>query len=121
MHFLTCCWTKIPSLINTTHGWIAAGKFDGISPTRASTCKAATRLSTDELNKALQKFWEVEKYVQSSLEYAEEESTYEQHFVQSTSFAHDGRVQIDLPFKHSCHLLGDSCQETRRRFLALVH
>jgi len=108
-----------PSLINTTLVWIVGGSYSTPADAHAnrSACHFASYASSTE--DTLKKFWEIEDYQQTQPLLSAEEQACEDHCLQNTSFAADGRVQVRIPFKNTNMLLGQLFQIAQKRFYSL--
>ncbi|XP_065365533.1 uncharacterized protein LOC135958562 [Calliphora vicina] len=107
----------LPSLINTSLGWIIGGSVNTQRSHRALSCNVITE--TDNLDSLLKAFWEIEEFNSSTPFFTEEEQQCEDHFIKNTTFDSNGKVQVRLPFKSSINQLGSSFEVARRRFLYL--
>ena len=99
-------------LRNTIFGWVMSGKLPRET---TSAVNSVTILKTDI---DLRKFWEIEE-VHSPKQPTAEEMQCEQHFLETTQEAEDGRFKVKLPFKPEVSKLGESFTQARRRFMSL--
>ena len=98
-------------LRNTIFGWVVSGKLPRET---TSAVNSVTILKTDiDL-----RFWEIEE-VHSPKQLTAEEMQCEQHFLETTQEAEDGRFKVKLPFKPEVSKLGESFTQARRRFMSL--
>lgn len=105
---------------NTTLGWIIAGPIAG------STRKLQVTISingADDLDRALQRFWQLES-VDTATTQTSEELACEEHFRTTHQRDGDGRFIVQLPFRENAPTLGDSkssavksLQHLERRFI----
>ena len=77
-----------------------------------SNCNFAV---TDETNKLLQRFWELEDFPKDYI-LSHEEMQCENHFKQTTIRLEDGRSSVSLPKKSDSNVLGDSFNTAEQRF-----
>lgn len=108
---------NLPTLQNTVFGWIIAGKVD-----QASAPAAACGICSEdvELNKAIERFWEVEeveKPHQINLTLAQKQC--ETHFAQTVRRDSTGRFEVSLPFSGNPASLGQSRDIAFRRFISV--
>lgn len=108
-----------PTLVNTSLGWIVGGNLSIPSHNRAISCNVNTRVPLKSIEQTLRAFWEIEEYQKSKPQQTLEEELCEQHYIQHTTIADDGRVKVRLPFKKSNMILGESFLVAKRRFFAL--
>ena len=77
-----------------------------------SNCNFAV---TDETNKLLQRFWELEDFPRDNI-LSHEEMQCENHFKQTTIRLDGGSFSVSLPKKSDSNVLGDSINTAERRF-----
>lgn len=101
---------------NTSFGWVIVGPIRG---TKARTIKTCVTLVTHiELDKRLQRFWELEELQMSSIRKLEEDAC-ENHFSLTHRRTENGRYIVKLPFHQPRRLLGDSKTSAMRSLVAL--
>ncbi|XP_076248154.1 uncharacterized protein LOC143187904 [Calliopsis andreniformis] len=104
-------------LQKTLLGWIVTGESNIQPKYRAPTLVNSFHIATS-LDKTLNKFWEVESFVDKQFLSAEERAA-EELFKQSTVRDTDGRYCVRLPFNERKQLLGNSREVALKRFYAL--
>lgn len=101
-------------LQKTKLGWIISGPLP-IYHSKASVCN----LTIDsDLNRQLQRFWEVEEIPSKCLNSLEEDEC-ENHFIKTTYRNNSGKFVVNLPFKENVTDLGVSFDMALKRFYAL--
>lgn len=96
-----------PTMQKTVFGWVIAGKFDHNRSIHSFT--TTTSSEEDNLNKLIQRFWEIEGITTTTkTAYSEEEQFCESHFKETKQEDETGRIIVRLPFKNSPTTLGDS-------------
>ncbi|XP_055622822.1 uncharacterized protein LOC129766324 [Toxorhynchites rutilus septentrionalis] len=104
-----------PTLIDSQFGWLIGGRVDGDSVS-GSIFHSHTAISSDEqLNKQIQRFWELENVASEQCVPTEAEEC-EAHFQSTFRRNSEGRYVVQLPLKETCKQLGDSRQMAIRRF-----
>nr|XP_034195039.1 uncharacterized protein LOC117611213 [Osmia lignaria] len=104
-------------LQKTLLGWIVTGESNIQTPYRAPTLVNSFHVTTS-LDKTLNKFWEIEEFIDKQYLSAEERAA-EDLFKQSTVRDVDGRYCVKLPFNEQKQLLGNSREIAQKRFYAL--
>ncbi|XP_076247789.1 uncharacterized protein LOC143187453 [Calliopsis andreniformis] len=104
-------------LQKTLLGWIVTGESNIQPKYRTPTLVNSFHIATS-LDKTLNKFWEVESFVDKQFLSAEERAA-EELFKQSTVRDTDGRYCVRLPFNERKQLLGNSREVALKRFYAL--
>nr|XP_034174770.1 uncharacterized protein LOC117601734 [Osmia lignaria] len=104
-------------LQKTLLGWIVTGESNIQTLYRAPTLVNSFHVTTS-LDKTLNKFWEIEEFIDKQYLSAEERAA-EDLFKQSTVRDADGRYCVRLPFNEQKQLLGNSREIAQKRFYAL--
>ncbi|XP_062704653.1 uncharacterized protein LOC134286958 [Aedes albopictus] len=106
----------LPILIETVFGWVVTGKYSAASNQPINCCVAT---SPENLEAALERFWQVENNDDQPL-WSKEEQDCETHFLETHSRLEDGRYIVVLP-KHINfdRMIGESRSTTLDRFLKL--
>ncbi|XP_018310912.1 uncharacterized protein, partial [Mycetomoellerius zeteki] len=99
---------------NTLLGWIVSGSCSGLgNSSKGSICNVTT---TDSLNRALTKFWQIESCERKDTRTPEERAC-EDHFMKTHKRDQDGKFVVSLPFKeHIMRRLGTSREIAVQRF-----
>ncbi|XP_053686038.1 uncharacterized protein LOC128735581 [Sabethes cyaneus] len=98
---------RFPILQNTKLGWVVSGRYDAINST--STSSACLITSPNEtLSHQLQRFFEIEEYINPEPHFSEEERNCETHFEQNTVRDQSGCFEVRLPFRENPSSLGAS-------------
>lgn len=102
-------------LLETKLGWI----FAGILPKESNFTNMVCNLTiTENLNKQLEKFWQVEE-MPTDIEFSSEHELCEQHFTNNTTRNKDGRYIVKMPTKGNLSHIGESKNRALRRFYML--
>ena len=102
---------------NTVFGWIVSGPLEGDAPGRAETSavnppiQAFHSTQLDDLDQALQRFWEIEEVSTSSNKLKPEDDLCERIFLENHVRDLQGRYEVRLPLKAD---LPSVAAETRR-------
>ncbi|XP_055543597.1 uncharacterized protein LOC129729140 [Wyeomyia smithii] len=98
---------RFPILQNTKLGWVVSGRYeDSKSMKNSPTCLITSHNET--LSQQLQKFFEIEDYVNPSQHLSEEKRKCEAYFEQHTTRDQAGRFEVRLPFREDPNTLGAS-------------
>nr|XP_034836350.1 uncharacterized protein LOC117992744 [Maniola hyperantus] len=111
--------TNKPYLINSEFGWILSGPIN--SGTRPSNIRCNFQVSSpqsDNLDKLLNRFWELEELSPKKL-LSEDEKICEEHFQAHTTRDSSGRFCVRLPLKDIPDCLGNSYITAKKRFFNL--
>ena len=89
---------------DTVLGWVVSGSMFPTSPRRAehsapATLVAMNRVSDDELQRSLQRFWEVEEVLTSAVGLKPDDEACEKQFQETHSRESDGRYIVRLPLR----------------------
>ncbi|XP_018373384.1 PREDICTED: uncharacterized protein LOC108767792, partial [Trachymyrmex cornetzi] len=106
-----------PTWQNTLLGWIVSGKCtDSRQLSSAAACNVAT---TEPLNTAITRFWQIESCERKHTR-TPEERLCEEHFMKTHKRKQDGRFVVSLPVKENqMKRLGDSREIANQRFKSL--
>ena len=107
---------NLPMLRETQFGWVVGGVCD--EEDEAAAVVHSHSATLEDLNRAVQRFWELEEY-ESDVKVSSEESECELHFEETHHRDATGRYVVELPLKESVAELGDSRTMALRRFYAL--
>ncbi|XP_057659301.1 uncharacterized protein LOC130895773 [Diorhabda carinulata] len=120
---------KLPSLQNTSLGWIIAGTIPNSASFNSvniqnndsvfTSCNHIS-ISNKDLSSSLSKFWEQEEIPSKSILSSDDELA-ETIFQNSTQILENGRFQVNFPLKSEKehHKLSESFLIAKRRFLSL--
>ncbi|XP_056637683.1 uncharacterized protein LOC130445821 [Diorhabda sublineata] len=120
---------KLPSLQNTSLGWMIAGTIPNSASFNSvniqnndsvfTSCNHIS-ISNKDLSSSLSKFWEQEEIPSKSILSSDDELV-ETIFQNSTQILENGRFQVNFPLKSEKehHKLGESFLIAKRRFLSL--
>ncbi|XP_056637704.1 uncharacterized protein LOC130445841 [Diorhabda sublineata] len=120
---------KLPSLQNTSLGWMIAGTIPNSASFNSvniqnndsvfTSCNHIS-ISKKDLSSSLSKFWEQEEIPSKSILSFDDELA-ETIFQNSTQILENGRFQVNFPLKSEKehHKLGESFLIAKRRFLSL--
>ncbi|XP_053698873.1 uncharacterized protein LOC128745826 [Sabethes cyaneus] len=98
---------RFPILQNTKLGWVVSGRYEAINST--STSSACLITSPNKvLSHQLQRFFEIEEYINPEPHFSEEERNCETHFEQNTVRDQSGCFEVRLPFRENPSSLGAS-------------
>lgn len=101
---------------NTALGWVIAGPIPGAKS--RSSCSLVAITDVFDIERALQRFWELETLGSSDTR-TNEEVACEEHFGKTHKRDMDGRFVVQLPFRDGIPSLGDSRQSALRSFMHL--
>lgn len=107
----------LPTLQKTRFGWIFGGEFSH-NATNASLSRCHFNSNLD-VQRQLEKFWEIEEVSSKDVVYSNEELQAEEIFSKTVSRDTNGRFITMMPFKQDCSLLGDSKRLALRRFYSM--
>jgi hypothetical protein len=107
-----CGPIEAPIGIRSTLGWLIAGPVDAMSQ------HMAVNHADIDLNRTLQKFWEIEEIATTRI-FTPEEQLAEQHFTSTHSRLTSGRYSVELPWKNPRPTIGSSRETALRRFKQL--
>lgn len=106
----------LPGLHDSHFGWLVGGNYcEGL---RSGIVLRSLTVSTDPVNKLVQKFWEIES-VAPELVLTTDMEKCEQHFLATHRRDETGRYVVQLPLKDSVEQLADSRFLALRRFYLL--
>lgn len=116
--------SNLPTLLNTSLGWIISGKISSCQVTNdAATCAALTnnseRFNDELLNDVIERLWRMEDDGSNEKGLSQDEQQCESLFVQNTKTNDEGRFVVKLPFRENPSALGDSKATAYKRFLSL--
>ncbi|XP_049874134.1 uncharacterized protein LOC126372431 [Pectinophora gossypiella] len=108
-----------PFLQNTKLGWIISGPI--LNNALNGSSNRVNCNFTNSIDTQLKQFWELEEMpaLKPNDTFTTEERACENHFVQTTKRESDGRFCVQIPFKESPSLLGESYEQAKRRFISL--
>ncbi|XP_037957528.1 uncharacterized protein LOC119687322 [Teleopsis dalmanni] len=111
---------NLPMLQETVLGWIVSGRYNS-SKHVINKSYHITKVDTDieSINKNLEYLWLLQDTASIRKKWNEEEQLCEDAFVKTTTTLPDGRIEVQLPFKESPLLLGDSYNVALKRFHSL--
>ncbi|XP_062557298.1 uncharacterized protein LOC134222171 [Armigeres subalbatus] len=109
---------EFPDLHETTLGWVVAGVFRGKS--MESQVQHSFIASLDEVEEAIQRFWQIEE-VPTVSPLTSEEQECEAHFVATHQRTSDGRYMVRLPFRANVKEVSDCRSVALKRFQMLQH
>ncbi|XP_055685378.1 uncharacterized protein LOC129791308 [Lutzomyia longipalpis] len=104
----------MPHLRETVFGYAIVGEQHSVPANRGAVCLA----TTSTLDDALEKFWKLED-LPDDAPITNEQQAAEDHFVATHTRTPEGRFVVELPFKKSPELLGESRPQAIRQLLAL--
>lgn len=112
---------NLPVLQKTQFGWLVTGKIassenDSFHSSKNKHISCNFAMSNHDLDNNLLKFWEIEEVRAGKVP---SHNICEELFSTTTTRHLDGRFIVELPFKHSASLLGDSYANAKSRFLKL--
>lgn len=109
-----------PTLQKTRLGWVLAGRVGGVlCPTR-SVQSFFTRVTNEQLNEQLLKFWQMEGIREDSNYYTNDEIICKQHFSKNVTRNLEGRYVVKLSFREEVkQKIGDSRDITLKRFYGI--
>lgn len=108
---------NMPTLQSSKLGWIIAGPLlcPGLKENKHINCNF-----TMEINKSLNRFWEIEELASDKIPVTQEHEICESHYLETTTRLPDGRFQVTMPMRESPESsLGDSYHMAKRRFFCL--
>ena len=115
---------QLPNLQRTSLGWILAGSVppnslpsNSFNPTKHAHCAITERVTNEQLNLQLEKFWEIEDSSFSKTD--SQVHPVEQHFSNHTLRDEIGRYIVTLPKKFNHDSLGSSKSLALKRFYSL--
>ncbi|XP_055714768.1 uncharacterized protein LOC129808888 [Phlebotomus papatasi] len=110
-----------PMLLETVFGYVVAGSFTSTQTSGDANCFCVvdTCEQSDSLQHQLEKFWKIEELEATKPILSKEESNCEAHYKQNTHRDERGRYVVSLPTRDNLHLLGDSHDIARKRFLCI--
>ncbi|XP_037931059.1 uncharacterized protein LOC119665877 [Teleopsis dalmanni] len=111
---------NLSMLQETVLGWIVSGWYSS-SKHVINKSYHITKVDTDieSINKNLEYLWLLQDTASIRKKWNEEEQLCEEAFVKTTTTLPDGRIEVQLPFKESPLLLGDSYNVALKRFHSL--
>ncbi|XP_045778928.1 uncharacterized protein LOC123876677 isoform X1 [Maniola jurtina] len=108
-----------PYLINSEFGWILSGPINsGTHPSNIRCNFQVSSPQSENLDKLLNRFWELEEFSPKKL-LSEDEKSCEEHFQAHTTRDSSGRFCVRLPLKDTPDCLGNSYITARKRFFNL--
>lgn len=108
-----------PVLQKTKLGWVIGGNLStDDNPLLSALCNFS-RAETNEVDKQLEKFWNIEECSQRNVIYSIEEAECESHFVETFQRDPSGRFIVKLPLRENFNQLGDSLDMAIQRFQSL--
>ncbi|XP_055678141.1 uncharacterized protein LOC129786910 [Lutzomyia longipalpis] len=107
-----------PILFETLFGYVVAGNCP-ISQAKSSISCLCTLQESDSLNEQIERFWKIEEPQSTKPLLSNEEIDCEAHYSQHTRRDEHGRYVVSLPTNKNVHLLGDSYEIARKRFLCI--
>ena len=108
---------NLPSLRDTELGWVVGGVMSECTPVIARTFCSVNE--DEELNKLLNRFWEIEGVEDLRRAVISTADECLEHFRSTYARKPDGRIVVRLPFNERKSDLGDSRDMAIRRFLNL--
>lgn len=104
-----------PTLLDSKLGWLVSGPIGKIESIPNIQCKF-----TQNLDKSLKKFWEIEEIQPDKISYSIEEQLCENHYVENSCRLPNGKFSVKIPFRESPEeALGDSFFIAQKRFINL--
>lgn len=100
---------EAPVALRSTFGWLVAGNISSVSN------RLSVNMTTVDLDRRLQQFWEIES-VPFSRVLTNEEETCESHFTSTHKRDDTGRFVVKLPYREPKPILGHSRDIAARRF-----
>jgi len=101
-----------PVALRSTFGWLVAGNLN------TTSTRLTAHLTTVDVDRSLQRFWELES-LSVPRRFTQEERDCEEHFQRTHSRDASGRYIVCLPFKQSHPVLGSSRVHAIRRLKQL--
>ncbi|XP_017480746.1 PREDICTED: uncharacterized protein LOC108370024 [Rhagoletis zephyria] len=116
---------ELITLQKTQLGWIVSGKCKAKPNITRAICDLAVANAEDfvmedeNVDKTLQKFWEIEEVKGCESKCTPEHMNCENHFKENFKILPSGRFEVKLPFKKDPSALGSTFEIAQKRFLSL--
>lgn len=107
--------SSFPMIYNTHLGYIISGQHTNTLP---SETEVICGISTLDLSRQIQQFWEIENIVHPKL-LSNEEQQCETLFVKTVKRDMHGRFIVSIPLNSSPNVLGESKQNALKKFMSL--